>query len=204
MPSGRTRTFSEEHVLDRAVEAFWQHGCRGVGTRRLCDVTGINQSSLYNAFGDKDSFFAAALRRYADTVLSPIFAAFEDDRDPIDALCTVIEIWETHNAADDSPGCLYTHTLSDIGLRGEGPIQSAAKEIADRVSAGLVRRLRQAHDAGRLPSGSDPDQLAQVFLIASLGIATSGRAGVSPAAIKAMAHTLYQLLGHQPEARAGP
>jgi TetR/AcrR family transcriptional repressor of nem operon len=191
-------------VLDRAVEAFWQQGFHGVGTRRLCEVTGINQSSLYNTFGDKDSFFAAALRRYADTVLAPIFEALEDDRDPVDALCTVIGIWETHNAADNSPGCLFTHTLSDIGLRGEGPIQSAATEIADRVSAGLARRLRQAHDVGRLPRGSDPDQLTQVFLIAGLGIATSGRAGVSPAAIGAMAQTLYQLLGQQPEARAGP
>lgn len=204
MPRGRPKAFAENVVLDRAVAVFWEHGCNGVGTRELCQATGINQSSLYNTFGDKDSFFAAALRRYADTALAPILAALEDDRDPIDALCTVIEIWETHNAADDSPGCLFTHTLSDIGLRGEGPIQSAAKEIADRVSAGLVRRLRQARDAGRLPPGSDPDQLAQVFLIASLGIATSGRAGVSPAAISAMARTLYQLLGHQPEARAGP
>ena len=51
----RPRTFDEAKILTAAVDAFWVRGYEGTSTRDLVQCTGLNQPSLYNAFGDKRS-----------------------------------------------------------------------------------------------------------------------------------------------------
>ena len=204
MPKGRPRQFDHDQVLDQAIDVYWEHGCNGVGTRQLCEATGLNQSSLYNTFGDKDSIFAAALARYAETKLWPLFEALEDDRPPVAALSTLISIWESHNTQADTPGCLFTHTLGEVGMIGAGPIPQATAKIAARLSRGIERRFHQADELGELPADSDPSQLASTFLVSGLGIAMAGRAGIDPSAIHGIARTMYQLIGCEGSARTGP
>lgn len=62
----RPRTFDESMVLTAAVEAFWTHGYEGTSTRDLVKATGLNQPSLYNAFGDKRSLYRRSLDHYLE------------------------------------------------------------------------------------------------------------------------------------------
>lgn len=62
----RPRTFDESMVLSAAVEAFWTHGYEGTSTRDLVKATGLNQPSLYNAFGDKRSLYRRSLDHYLE------------------------------------------------------------------------------------------------------------------------------------------
>lgn len=62
----RPRTFDESMVLNAAVEAFWTHGYEGTSTRDLVKTTGLNQPSLYNAFGDKRSLYRRSLDHYLE------------------------------------------------------------------------------------------------------------------------------------------
>jgi len=62
----RPRTFDESIVLTAAVEAFWTQGYEGTSTRDLVRFTGLNQPSLYNAFGDKRSLYRRALEHYLE------------------------------------------------------------------------------------------------------------------------------------------
>lgn len=60
----RPRGFNETTVLTAIVEAFWTKGYEGTSTRDLVKCTGLNQPSLYNAFGDKSSLYRRSLEHY--------------------------------------------------------------------------------------------------------------------------------------------
>lgn len=62
----RPRAFDETKVLAAVVEAFWAQGYEGTSTRDLVRCTGLNQPSLYNAFGDKRSLYRRALEHYLE------------------------------------------------------------------------------------------------------------------------------------------
>lgn len=60
----RPRNFDEDKVLTALVNAFWSNGYERTSTRDLVECTGLHQSSLYNAFGDKQSIYRRSLDHY--------------------------------------------------------------------------------------------------------------------------------------------
>jgi len=62
----RTKDYNEEVVLAKAMIAFWESGMKGVTTRDLSKVMGINQYSVYASFTSKQDLFAKALDYYYD------------------------------------------------------------------------------------------------------------------------------------------
>jgi TetR/AcrR family transcriptional regulator, transcriptional repressor for nem operon len=57
-------TFDEVKILTATVDAFWVRGNEGASTKELVKYKGLNQPSLYNAFGDKRSLYRSALEHY--------------------------------------------------------------------------------------------------------------------------------------------
>ena len=55
----RPKEFSEIAALDAAVDCFWQRGYEATSMRDLAASMGISAPSLYNAFGDKQTFLPA-------------------------------------------------------------------------------------------------------------------------------------------------
>ena len=66
----RTKQFVREEALDKAVELFWQQGYEATSIQNLVDKMGINRSSMYDTFGDKQQLFLVAMERYIDRVVS--------------------------------------------------------------------------------------------------------------------------------------
>jgi TetR/AcrR family transcriptional repressor of nem operon len=65
----RPRKFDEAKVLEMAADAFWTRGYEATSTRDLTEFTGLTQSSIYAAFGDKRGLFLRALKHYLERVL---------------------------------------------------------------------------------------------------------------------------------------
>ena len=61
----RNREFDQEMVLDRAMQLFRERGYAATSIRDLVEAVGVNSSSLYNAFGDKDAIFLRVLVRHS-------------------------------------------------------------------------------------------------------------------------------------------
>jgi len=49
--------FDYDSVLENAMQQFWRDGYEASSVQKLLDATGINRGTLYNSFGDKDTFF---------------------------------------------------------------------------------------------------------------------------------------------------
>ena len=56
--------FDYASVLENAMQQFWREGYEASSVQKLLDATGINRGTLYNSFGDKDTFFTLCIDRY--------------------------------------------------------------------------------------------------------------------------------------------
>src|SRR5690606_26203795 len=56
--------FEYEAVLENAMQQFWKEGFEASSVQKLLDATGINRGTLYNSFGDKDTFFKSCVEKY--------------------------------------------------------------------------------------------------------------------------------------------
>src|SRR5512146_1592256 len=74
---GRPREFSEDQALDAAMRVFWEKGYEGATLTDLTDAMGINRSSLYSSFGDKQELYRRVLDRYASGPASFMHCALE-------------------------------------------------------------------------------------------------------------------------------
>ncbi|MEM8645620.1 MAG: helix-turn-helix domain-containing protein, partial [Pseudomonadota bacterium] len=63
--SGR-KQFNEDEALEAAMRAFWQRGYEATSLSDLEAATGLNKSSLYNAFESKEALFVRCLERYSE------------------------------------------------------------------------------------------------------------------------------------------
>jgi TetR/AcrR family transcriptional regulator, transcriptional repressor for nem operon len=71
--------FDQTAVLGTVVQLFWRHGLASTGIQDVVTATGINRSSLYATFGDKQALYLAALDRYLEEHALPAFARLAGD-----------------------------------------------------------------------------------------------------------------------------
>ena len=64
-------------MTKKAMELFRDHGFAGTSTQMLVDGLGVNRYSIYAEFGDKQTLFEEALRRYNEVVIEPRFGPLE-------------------------------------------------------------------------------------------------------------------------------
>ena len=61
---GRPRAFDEDQAIDSAMRVFWEKSYEGATIADLTEAMRINRSSMYTAFGDKESIFRRVMERY--------------------------------------------------------------------------------------------------------------------------------------------
>jgi TetR/AcrR family transcriptional regulator, transcriptional repressor for nem operon len=62
----RNKAYSDDLVLEKAMNLFWVHGYEGTSVRMLEKNMGINQFSIYASFKNKKNLFINALRKYRE------------------------------------------------------------------------------------------------------------------------------------------
>lgn len=64
---GRPRNFDRKDVLTKTLPLFWARGFADTGLQDIEKATGVNKSSLYSEFKNKEDLFVATLRHYGET-----------------------------------------------------------------------------------------------------------------------------------------
>ncbi|MCF3964211.1 TetR/AcrR family transcriptional regulator [Streptomyces fuscigenes] len=181
---GRPRGFDADAALDRAVEVFWRRGYEGASLTDLTDAMGINRTSMYAAFGNKEELFRSALARYARIDMAYAREALEQP-----TAYAVVEAFLRANAdaltqPGRPPGCLSVQG----GIAEGGDHGNISQFLAGSRLAGeraLAARLARAVDEGDLPKGTDPTALARYVMVVSEGNAIHAAAGAARSALHA-------------------
>ena len=105
-----TKQFDHGTVVDRAMMLFWHKGYGRTSIQDLEKATRLRRGSLYNAFGDKQGLFVAALKRYETTVSQERIKQLSNP-DPYRAIEGFLETLITQMGEPSRPrGCLHTNT----------------------------------------------------------------------------------------------
>lgn len=114
----RTRSFIAADAVSAARDQFWEHGYEATSLADLERVTGLNRSSLYQAFGNKRQLFTLAVENYLTEVAVPRLAALEA---PGATAAQVVDYFESLAAVmANSPGrlarrgCLVVNSITEL------------------------------------------------------------------------------------------
>ncbi len=166
---GRNRSFDETEVLESAMHAFRRHGYAGISIKQLEEATGLSSGSLYNAYGDKEGLFRAAMAFYVEGYVAGRIAAHAG---PVATLDDLEQLFLTlfREPMTDGNGCLVVNSTMEFGTQGS-PAEEAMARSFDLVTAGIHGVLEREIEPER--SAAEADKLLLLYH----GILVFSRAG---------------------------
>jgi TetR/AcrR family transcriptional regulator, transcriptional repressor for nem operon len=171
----RPREFDEAVVLDAAVHCFWERGYAATSVRDLAAEMGLSGPSLYNAFGDKRALFRTALERYVQQATRARIAEVEATLPPKEAVCAFIAGIVARSLDDrDRRGCMLVNAALEIAPHDPEIGAEVAARLGE-IEAFFRRAIAAAQEAGTVPPGRDPVDLARLLLGVTLGIRVLAR-----------------------------
>jgi len=163
----RPRSFDEATVVDAAMIAFWKLGYSETPIGALEAATGLKRVSIYNAFGDKEGLFLAALDHYheaAKEIYEGMIAkgALKEVQDLFTAMSAPADVDAPAHA-----GCLMVNTVLDV-RRASEPVKAKITNYKAMLLTSFMSALENARQSGEMQcSDRDRDQRAE-YLVALL------------------------------------
>lgn len=193
--TGRPIGFDKEAALEAAMLLFWKHGYEGTSMADLARAMGLNPSSIYAAFGDKQALFSLAAKRYmtirtqfaAQALEQPTFKKF------IRALFEGTVAFLT--TPGHPPNCMTLVGATGCGLDAS-PARDLMTEIRKQNQVALRERLLQARKKGELSKSINVDDYARYLSSIIAGLSIQAANGSTKAQLRRTAHMALRHLGY--------
>ncbi len=159
---GRPRGFDEDAALEAAMQVFWAKSYEGTTIADLTEAMGINRSSMYAAFGDKESIFRRVMERYRAGRMTYIRQALAQPslREVVAGL--IHGTAEFLSSPDNPRGCLLIQGALACGTDAER-VKLTMIDWRKSGEAALKKRLQQARSEGELPAEIQPADFARYY-----------------------------------------
>ena len=170
--------FDEDKVLTNAMEQFWKEGYEASSVRKLLDCTGINRGTLYNSFGDKDTFFRACVEHYNMIVQKHIENSLKDENlscwNAIEAYFeeTISNVSQKQRAM----GCMLVNSLCE-SVNQNRVLRKLVRDSLMLIRKEFIVRLSEAKANKKLKKGLGIDFAADVLMNTLYGIRVNSRSG---------------------------
>lgn len=175
---GRPRAFDRDHALGQAVRVFWSVGYEGASLDALTKAMGINRSSLYQAFKDKNALFMEAVSHYERTVGRVASRALLDNAGPLrtDLRAFFHAIIRSATEPGSPRGCMFTSALPDVA-EAHPEVRAYLRSSCQSAEAFFIDRFRKAIAEGDLPELAPAPALATLATGLMHSLSLRARAG---------------------------
>ena len=161
-PRGRPRTFDPDAALDAALGAFRTHGYEAATVALLREATGLTSPQLYNAFGDKEALFRAAVARYGEGAAAWAMGALAAPT-AREAVGRFLKAAAGAYAEPGSPaGCLFVTGALAVSPGAEA-VAELLRERRRATAEALSERVARGVAEGDVPAGADPVALGRFY-----------------------------------------
>jgi len=185
MVRGRPRTFEFDAAMDRAVEAFWRHGYEACSLNILLEQMALSRSSFYQAFGDKNELFRAALTRYCQQQAAQLERQLAQSDSAWTFLHTSL-VSIADSPGEQPAGCLLVNSATELGAVSE-PFRDAIEAGLARFREVFGKALKQAKSEGSITPQADIGVLTDLLLAYVCGLRTLSKAGIEADRLRAIA-----------------
>jgi TetR/AcrR family transcriptional repressor of nem operon len=163
---GRPKGYDRDEAVLAARDVFWERGYEATSIGELEACTGLNRSSIYQAFGSKRGLFDAALECYVDREITAMLAGMEQDDAGLDAVvgffAHLCELFRG-DAGGSTRGCLMVNSTAELAAH-DPMVARAAADNRDRVRAAFAHALGGAAARGQI----DPELVrSRCYLLAA-------------------------------------
>lgn len=174
---------------------FWERGFEGTSMADLTQAMGLNPSSIYAAFGDKQSLFSHAVKRYMETR-----ARYAEEALAEPTLPKVVRALFDNTVAflagsGHPPSCM---TLA--GAVGCSPNAAPAKDIMTEMRTQNDRAMKErfllARKAGDLARDVNVDDFTRLISATLAGLSIQATNGATKAELKRTAKMALRFLGY--------
>lgn len=160
------KQFDERNAVKEATDLFWERGYEAASLTDLEAATGLNKSSLYNAYGSKEGLYLKCLEYYFECYGGALLVELESG----DFKTSITGFFDTLIARLEDKslprGCLMTRTAMEMG----GKPGRLASDTLDKLRRAFQRRCEEAVESGELEAGTDCEAKAAGLLATSLGL----------------------------------
>ena len=170
--------FEYNDVLNNAMEQFWREGFEASSVQKLLDVTGINRGTLYNSFGDKDTFFKACLDHYNKLMAKDLDASLNnEDLAPWASVEKYFDLAVLSvSNKQRSMGCLLVNSFCE-SINYNKDIQKIVRASFAVVRKALLKRMKDADKDGQLKKGVSAEFAVELLLNTLYGLRVNSRDG---------------------------
>ena len=180
MTAGRNRSFDKNDALEQAMLVFWTNGYPGTSLSDLTNAMGINKSSLYSAFGNKENLFNQAIDLYANKYgLVHTGELFKMEIKLSERIRNfLLSIARMITGTNLPTGCLICNSTSEIA--GSCLPDNAVKNISamnQQTVISLTEFFEKEQQKGNLNGKLSSNTLANYLLTLQFGLAISARNG---------------------------
>ncbi|MFJ3585139.1 TetR/AcrR family transcriptional regulator [Streptomyces sp. NPDC090127] len=171
----RPRKFDETHALTAAMTTFWRQGYEATSTRDLADSTGMGQSSLYNAFGDKRELYLRALRRYYETHTAEQTALLDQPGPAKDRLRDLMVHAIDGDLSDPEASGCFAINASVEKADSDDAVREEVLRHFSTVEEALAATIARGQRSGEIPADRDTGTLARQVLSTYYGLRVLAR-----------------------------
>lgn len=190
----RPREFEIDVALERAMQAFWAKGYEATSMDDLCQATGLGKSSLYAAFGDKQSIYGLALERYEEAAVRRIRAAMTEAASVKTGLRDFVQqLIEDILAGPGRRGCFIGNCAADV-IKGDRAAAARVKRSLDRVEATFRDVLFIGQARGEFGKSQDIEAMARFITSGIQGLRLVGKANPSRDVLEDVARIMLKCL----------
>jgi AcrR family transcriptional regulator len=152
---------SRRRILGQAARLATIDGLEGLSIGRLAEATGMPKSSVYVLFGSKEQLqlatIDAARASFLEEVVTPALRAVPAGLERLRLLCEGFLSYVQRRVFPG--GCFFVAAAAELGAR-PGHVHDLVASYQREWRELLEQTAQQAGQAGELPGGTDPAQLA--------------------------------------------
>jgi len=180
------KQFDVNAGLERAMQAFWEHGYEATSVQDLVETMGVNRGSLYATYGDKRALFLAALRTYDENVRREPLARLEAELGPRQAIAKVFEIFaEPAMRGRPAKGCLLTNSALELAAH-DAEVREIVAGSQRQIEEFFVRVIEKGKAGGEIGSHVDASQAAAGLMATLIGLVVLTRSRPEAALLKSI------------------
>ena len=159
-----------EQILLAAMARFAEGGFHSTGMAEVIAATGLSAGAVYRYFPSKEALIRAIVEERvlanAKDVFEAILAQGVDD--PVDAVAAALEIVDRASAQGEIDITKVAVQAWGAALRNPDILDVAQNAYAT-MRGYLAEVTRRAQEHGRVPSETDPDEVAKTLLSLVMG-----------------------------------
>jgi AcrR family transcriptional regulator len=167
----RQKKYSEEEVVEKAMNLFWKNGFESTSMQMLEKEMGINKFSIYSSFGSKNGLFIECLNSYKIELNRLMDKLRATENGATDIKQYFYDFLEFSKDSDLGKGCLVTNTSNEIDIYTDEKITEVLINSTNDVKQLFASSLRKELEKDELII----EQQADYLLLAMFGLSSASR-----------------------------